>query len=118
MLGLAGVHTAKFDFCELGMKTKGPDGTIAPAWKRTTVMTNSPNIAEVLRQAQCSGPHRHEHLEGGRAKDCEVYPEKFVKLVCEGIRKEFADARWRRKVVEDLEIGKTIEAIMSAQEKG
>ena len=117
MLVLAGVHTAKFDFCELGMETKGPDGTIAPARKRTTVMTNSPNIAEVLRQAQCSGLHRHEHLEGGRAKDCEVYPERFVKLVCEGIRKELADARWRRKVVEDLEIGKTIEAIMSAQEK-
>ena len=57
MLGLAGVHTAKFDFCELGMETKGPDGTTAPARKRTTVMTNSPNIAEVLRQAQCSGFH-------------------------------------------------------------
>ena len=56
-------------------------------------------------------------LEGGKAKACEAYPEKFVKLVCEGIRKELADARWRRKVVEDLEIGKTIKAIMSAQEK-
>ena len=70
----------------------------------------------MLRQAQYSGLHHHEHLEGGRAKACEVYPERFVKLVCEGIRKELADARWRRKIVEDLEIGQTIEAIMSAQE--
>ena len=53
----------------------------------------------------------------GRIKQCEVYPEKFVKLVCEGIQKELANARWRRKIVEDLEIGKTIEAIMSGQEK-
>ena len=51
MLGLAGVHTAKFDFCELGMETKGPSGAAMPARKRTTVMTNSSNIAEVLRQA-------------------------------------------------------------------
>ena len=117
MLGLAGVHTAKFDFCELGMTTKGHNGNAAPAKKRTTVMTNSPNIAEVLRQAQCSGLHRHVQLDGGKAKACEVYPEKFVKLVCEGIRKELADARWRRKIVEDLAIGETIEALMHAQEK-
>ena len=80
-------------------------------------MTNSPNIAEVLRQAHCSGFHGHEHLKVGKAEACEVYPEKFVKLVCEGLRKELADARWKRKIVEDLEICKTIEAIMSAQEK-
>ena len=99
MLGLAGIHTAKFDFCELGMETQGPDGAAIPARKRTTVMTNSSNIAEVLRQAHCSGFHRHEHLEGGKAKACEVYSEKFVKLGCTGIKKELADARWRRKVV-------------------
>ena len=38
----------------------------------TAVFTNSKNIAEVLRLAQCQGAHAHEPLVGGRAKACEA----------------------------------------------
>ena len=81
MLDGEGVHLSTFDFCKLGMEIVGPDGSKARAKKRTSVMTNSRHLADVLRQAQRNGTHRHEHLVGGKAKQCEVYPEKFARLI-------------------------------------
>ena len=104
MLNLEGITTAKFDFCQLGMETMGRSGEAMAAKKRTTVMTNSPNVSEVLRQAQCEGKHTHEQLVGGKANNCEVYPDKFVELVCEGIRKEILDAKWRGQIVRQFDI--------------
>ena len=70
MLGLEGVFLSKFDFCQLGMRTRDADGKAAAAKKRTSVMTNSKNIAEVLRQAQCTEAHRHVPLVDGTAGPC------------------------------------------------
>ena len=84
---------AKFDFCQLGMKTPSA----------TSVLRNSKHIAEVLRLAQCQGAHVHEPLVGGRAKACEVYPQKFVKLIVEGIKKEIQDAKWTRAFADKLD---------------
>ena len=81
MLGKEEVFLSKFDFCQLGMEVRSANGEKASAKKRTSVMTNSKQLAEILRQAQCDGSHRHEQLEGGKAKQCEVYPEKFVQLI-------------------------------------
>ena len=86
VMGLEGVYASKFDFCQLGMETRGEDGLPAPAKKRTTVLTNSANLAEVLRRAQCQGLHKHQHLIGGRAKNCQVYPKQFVELIGDCIR--------------------------------
>ena len=66
------------------MITDGADGGPALAKKKTAVMTNSSNIAEVLRMAQCAKLHKHVPLEGGKAKACEVHPDKFVELICSG----------------------------------
>ena len=77
MLGKEGVFLSKFDFCQLGMEAPSADGGRASAKKRTSVMTNSRHLAEILRQAQCDGSHKHEQLVGGKAKQCEVYPEKL-----------------------------------------
>ena len=96
VLSFEGVYLAKFDFCQLGMTTPGAQGEALPAKKRTAVLTNSKNLAETLRLAQCQGRHTHEPLVGGRAKACEAYPEKFVQLVIEAIRKEIEDAKWTR----------------------
>ena len=63
-------------------------------------MTNSKHLAEILRQAQCDGSHRHEQLVGGKAKQCEIYLEKFCQLICTAIKREIADAKWRQKTVE------------------
>ena len=78
-------------------------------------MTNSPNIGEVLRQVQCTGVHKHEQLVGGKAKLCEVYPDKFVKLLCQGIRKEIQDAKWRGRMARQFDIGSTMEKLMAVQ---
>ena len=93
VVNLEGIFAAKFDFCKLGMITDGADGGPALAKKRTTVMTNSSNIAEVLRMAQCAKLHKHAPLVGGKAKACEVYPDQFVELICEGVRKELDDVK-------------------------
>ena len=95
MANLEGVYTAKFDFCQLGMMTKDEAGKDAPAKKRATVLTNSSNLAEVLRRAQCQNIHQHQHLIGGKASACQIYPRKFVELIGASIQKEIADAQWR-----------------------
>ena len=129
MADLEGVYTARFDFCQLGMTTKDETGQPAPAKKRTTVLTNSPNLAEVLRRAQCQGLHQHQHLIGGRASACQVYPRKFVELIGQSIEKEIADARWRDGmaakmgmlkslgVISPEDLQKSMEKLMAAVEK-
>ena len=74
MMGLEGVQTARFDFCQLGMQTVDTAGEKQAVKKRITVMTNSLNLAEVPRQAQRAGLYKHQHLDGGRASACQVYP--------------------------------------------
>ena len=49
MLGRQGVLLSTFDFCQLGMDVVGPDGSKARAKRRTSVMTNSRHLADVLR---------------------------------------------------------------------
>ena len=117
MLELEGVFMSKFDFCCLGMKTIGANGEEAAARKRTTVMTNSKNIADVLRLAQCSGEHKHVPLLDGKAGPCQGYPEKFVKLVCSGILKEIEDIRWKDRVAKKLDITGPVNAPMEFTEK-
>ena len=111
MMNLEGVYVSKFDFCQLGMETKGEAPVIpcndmrrpsVPAKKRTTVLTNSANLAEVLRRAQCQGLHRHQHLINGRAKKCKIYPRKFIELIGDCIQKEIEDAKWRNKIAEKM----------------
>ena len=114
---LAGVHKATFDFCKLGMETVDRDGKKAAAKKRTTIMTNSQHIARVLREAQCDGSHTHQHLLDGRAGPCQEYPEKFCRLVCEGVKKEINDVKWTKRMCEELDITEAVETIMKATQK-
>ena len=76
MLSREGVFLAKFDFCQLGMVVSKGSGKEGNAKKRTAVMTNSKHLAETLRLAQCDKSHSHVQLVGGKAKQCEVYPDK------------------------------------------
>ena len=79
-------------------------------------MTNWKNIAMVFRLAQCQRVHAHESLVGCRAKACEVYPPKFVKLMVEGIKKEIQDAEWSKALAGKLDIGPTLETLMAVQQ--
>ena len=87
VFNLEGVFATKLDFCLLGMTMTNANGSPVAARTRTTVMTNSSSIAEMLRRAQCADQHRHEPLVGGKAKGCEVYLDQFVRLICDCVRK-------------------------------
>ena len=84
-----------FDFCGYGMIADGPLGNL-PVKKRTTIMTNSIRIAQRLRKAQCTNGHEHTQLINFNAKQCEVYPGKFCKDVCSGIKEEINDKPTKR----------------------
>ena len=46
---------------------------------------------------------------GGRTQACEVYPQKFVQRMIEGIKKEIQDAKWTRALADQLDIGHALE---------
>ncbi len=112
-----GVHHVKFDFCMLGMETTDNQGRAAPAKKRTGVLTNSYAVANLLHGAQCRGEHWHMELVGGKAGPCQVYPDKFARLICEGIKKELDTVRWRNEMYEVFDIGTKFGQLMAMQEK-
>ena len=68
--GEGGVHVVKFDLCMLGMRTNDRQGKLTAAKKRITVMTNSPAVATLLREAQCRSERLHAPLLEGRAGPC------------------------------------------------
>ena len=114
---IEGVFHVKFDFCMLGMVSRDADGTEHAAKKRTGILTNSGAVATLLRQAQCRGEHWHMELLNGRAGPCQVYPEKFTRLICEGIKKELENMRWKREMCEIFDISTKFGQLMAMQEK-
>ena len=76
-------------------------------------MTNSANLAEVLTQAQRKGLHKHQHLAGWPASACQVYPQPFVELITESIKKEIRDAQWRKGMGTKFDISAPVEKLMS-----
>ena len=57
--------------------------------KRTSVVTNSAEIAEAaLEQYQCDSEHRHVILEGGRANACEKYPNMLCEVESRAVHRE------------------------------
>ena len=80
-------YKVEFDFCMAGMMPWDILGQ-APAKKRTGIATNSKALATTLANLQCDGSHRHVILMGGKAKQCEKYPEDFCRLVCSTIMDE------------------------------
>ena len=112
-----GVHHVKFDFCMLGMVAKDGRGNEVPAKKRTGVLTNSDAVAALLRSAQCRGEHWHLELVNGRAGPCQVYPDKFSRLICEGIKRELDTIRWRNEMNQVFDITSEFGKIMALQEK-
>ena len=97
-LAEAGADKTIFDFCALGMRATGPDGTEGPAQKKTAVVTNSKHITAMLEKARCRRLHQHVVLEGGLAKGCEIYPDTFCEAICQGVQRELDDETWLDKV--------------------
>ncbi len=114
-----GVMRVNFDFCMAGMMTgnKPGDGKrLYPVKKRTGLLTNSNAVYTLFRQVQCSGLHQHHDILG-RTSECQKYPEKFSKLICEAARRELDTIKWRNRLCETYDITGTIEKLMSVHEK-
>ena len=77
---LEGVHVVKFDFCMLGMLTADRHGKPAAAKKRITVMTNSPAIATLLREAQCRFRAPAHPAAGGKSRTLPAVPGLRIAL--------------------------------------
>eukprot|EP00973_Karenia_brevis_P000364 52380-Karenia_brevis.AAC.1 len=115
LLEETGVRIAKFDMCMFGMKTVDDKGNPAHARKRTAIMTNSIHIArEITIKGQCDGKHKHAPLIGGRAKACEVYPPRFCKSICRGMRQQLLEDQKRAKPIDVTDV---ITKIIAAVEK-
>lgn len=69
--------------CMLGQR--GPNNLLVK--KPTDFIANHPKLLEPLRSCQCDRRHKHESLDGGRSKRCEVWPWALAQKVCEGIIK-------------------------------
>ena len=104
-----------FDFCMVGMTTVDADGNEVPAKKRTGIVTNSEAIASILRRAQCDGSHRHEQLLGWRASKAQIYPDKFCRRVCEGIKQELQRDRWRNEMLKANNITEEFNCLMKLE---
>ena len=92
------MHAVKFDFYMLWMRAKDEEGATAPSKKRTTVMTNSPAVATLLRDAQCWSEQRHTPSLDRRAWPWQQYPDPLCELICERVKREKDTLRWRSEV--------------------
>ena len=89
LMAAEGTDSVTVDMCQFGM-TATKQGKDGPVQKKTRIVSNS---AEVLKRVavKCPNqgghgePHTHISLEGGLAKQAQVYPRKFCQAVCEGI---------------------------------
>ena len=98
---IPGVRRVNFDFCMLGMLSKDNDG-IAPAKKRTSIMTNSLTVAQELEKYQCDGAHRHVILSGEKCRKAQIYPEQFCKAILTAAAKDIYKQTLEKDVTEEL----------------
>ena len=115
-----GVFKVNFDFCEAGMKTgdkKGDGKQLYPVKKRTGLMTNSYAVYTLFREAQCKGDHVHAEILDGRASECQKYPPKFCKMICEAIKREKSTLKWRNRMCKTFDVTHTMSRLMKVQEK-
>ena len=87
--------------CTHGMKSRDKQG-VGLVLKPTGWLTNCEGIAEEVA-AKCKnivGKERHRHVEltGGRAKECEVYPDALCVAILRGLHKQLVrDGRMEKR---------------------
>ena len=115
-----GVFKVNFDFCMAGMKVgnKVNDAKkLHPVKKRTGLMTNSHAIYTIFREVQCRGEHVHADISGGKTSECQRYPEKFCKMVCEGVKRELQTVKWRNRLCEVFDVTQSFGKLLNVHEK-
>ncbi len=81
-----GVDTIAVHTCRFGMETHDEKGD-EPIKKPTGVLSNSAFVRDQLSR-KCLGGHGHVALLGGRARACQVYPNKVCRAMLTGIKQE------------------------------
>ena len=75
--------------CRYGMKSADESGG-GRVKKPTGFLTNSSFLRDQLGK-RCMGGHHHIQLLGGRARACQVYPDKLCRAILVGIRNELVN---------------------------
>ncbi len=117
---MEGVYKVNFDFCQMGMRVgERPNDANKelPAKKRTSVLTNSHALHLVLREAQCRGDHLHGDLLDGKAAECQKYPRKFCKVICEAVKRELDTVKWRNRLCKQYDVTNEVQKLMKIHEK-
>ncbi len=115
-----GVFKVNFDFCMAGMKVgdvAGDGKKLYPVKKRTGIMTNSHAIYTIFREVQCRGDHVHAEIINGKTGQCQEYPEKFCRMVCEGVKQELETIKWRNRLCETFDVTRGMNKLMKLHEK-
>ena len=81
-----GIEKTVGHMCRFGMKSQDEQG-IGLVKKPTGFLINSAFVRDQLER-KCLGGHRHVALVGGRAKACQIYPEKLCRAMLTGIKHE------------------------------
>ena len=110
-----GVLRVNFDFCMAGMKIGDKKGDENPVKKRTGLVTNSHALYTLFREAQCRGDHVHAEILS-RTAECQVYPEKFCEILCEGVKRVVDDKMAQQAVRRVRHHGDLREALERARE--
>ena len=61
--------------------------------------------------------YTHTHLLGGKAKACQVYPDKFCDVICQAIKRELNTIQWRDRMNQCFDITSTFGKLLSVQKK-
>ena len=87
LLGDRRVDVIAGDQCQYGPVTPGADGAHARAKKPTKCASSSPRMPQRLGKG-CSGQPDHQHFEGRRAKQAELYPLGLIAEILRSMRRE------------------------------
>ena len=101
LMAMRGVILTRADQCMFGLKTRADGGGVAAALKPTKFLTNSAQMAKLLRR-RCDGKHGHQPLVSGRCEDAAFYPLPLVRTLIRGIRDTHRADRERREVLSQL----------------
>ena len=86
LMNSLGIDKTVAHMCRYGMQSSDELGA-GKVKKPTGFLTNSMMLKDCLG-LKCLGGHRHIQLMGGRARACQVYPDKLCKYILKGIRNE------------------------------
>ncbi len=115
-----GVYKVNFDFCTAGMAVgskRNAEDRPHPVKKRTSLITNSSAIHIIFKEAQCRGDHVHAEILSGKTAECQQYPEKFCKMICESVKRELSTIKWRNRLCQEFDITGTMQKLLEMHDK-